>query len=330
MEKILIIGAGRWGSALGVYLQKKGFQVAMLCHSLSTQNQIRQKKTSPHLPNFPFQEGVQAFLNWDGQQFSPDLLLLCTPSKFLEETLASLPKFPKTLPIMGVNKGIGTSTLQTIPEMVKKKFPENPYLHLGGPCFPPGLLEEKSFVAETLACEDLNLASVWQKKISSPTFRIYISQDVLGVALLGAVKNIFAIASGALKAIHANEEAYSILITRGLHEISQLKHFYPIQDATIYGLSGLGDLVLTCYSPSSSHNVHFGELVVQLGGAEQAVAAMGNSVAEGYTTTKALHQKIQNTGVQMPIMEAIYRFLYENQPIYELLQSLMQRPLKKE
>lgn len=329
-KKVLMVGTGRWGSAFAIYLQRLGFELALVSHRLETQQAIERTQRSPYLPDYPFLAGTQSFLTFDYQAFPADIIFLSVPSQYLADSLAKLPKIPTAVPLVGINKGVNSESLQTIPEMVEKVFPDNPYCHLGGPCFPDGLLQPHAIAAETLAGKDPLIVEQLQNLLTSRSFRIYASDDVFGVAFLGALKNIFAIASGALSALKLNEEVFSILITRGMHEIKKLAESYQIKESTVYGLSGLGDLILTCYSAASSHNRNFGRAVVEQGSVDKVLAQMAPKVAEGYLTTQAVYRLNQQRGIESPIIDAVYQFLYHQQPLQDILQNLMQRPLKKE
>ena len=329
IQRITVLGAGRWGTAMAIFLADKPVEVTLWCFTQGEYETLVATDKAPNLPGFSCKKKVKFVLDLDQAVRGADLLVISTPVPFLRQMLAGL-KLDPTQVIVSINKGIEQDSLQTVPELIQSFFPKNPLAHLGGPCFPEGLLSQTSPAAETLACEDEELGLALQTFFSTPSFRVYRSQDLRGVAILGALKNVYAIIAGIAVGKGMFEEAVAVLVTRGLAEMKRLCEVMGISLETLYGLSGLGDLVLTCYSSTSSHNKNFG---IRLGKGEKVQAildSMGGTVAEGYYTTKALHQFALEKGLDLPLARTAFAVIYQNKPILEALAELMDRPLKVE
>ncbi|MDX2469369.1 MAG: NAD(P)H-dependent glycerol-3-phosphate dehydrogenase [SAR324 cluster bacterium] len=329
--KITVLGAGRWGTAMAIYLSKKDhLQVSLQCHLQAEFDSITNEQKAPNLPNFSTGGRVTPVMDLNEAVASADLVVISTPVPFLRSLLDHLTSLKATTPIVTINKGIERGTLKTVPEIVNEILPNQPVAHLGGPCFPEGLLSDLSPVAETLACADAALGQKIQELFASPSFRVYRSTELKGVAILGALKNVYAIIAGIATGMGMYEEATAVLVTRGLAEMKQLCDKLEVPMETLYGLSGLGDLALTCYSLKSSHNKNFG---LRLGKGEtpqEILDHMGSQVAEGYYTTRAAYDLSQKLEVEMPLCAAAYEIIYNNQPAAEVLAKLMSRPLKAE
>ncbi|MGK0289653.1 MAG: glycerol-3-phosphate dehydrogenase (NAD(P)+) [bacterium] len=330
IKNVTVLGAGRWGSAVAIFISRKeNVQVTLQCYSDSTYQYAVENDCSPRLTQYSFEKKIKMEQDLNESIKDADLVVISTPVPFLRDTLEKIKNPSKKTIFVGINKGIENGTLKTVPEIVGEYLP-NHFAQLGGPCFPQGLLSDITPVAETVACSDMKVAKQLQEFFSTRTFRVYRSTEVIGVALLGAIKNVFAIAAGIIDGYGLYEEALSVLMSRGLAEMRRFCTLFGISQETLYGLSGLGDLALTCYSPGSSHNKNFGKKIGQGQSVEEILADLGGSVAEGYYTTKALYDLGQKHKISIPLTDMIYRVLYENLSIEEGLYSLMSRPLKEE
>lgn len=327
---ITVLGAGRWGTAMAIYLSRLEHPVTLQCHTDEEYNQLMEQDTSPRLPGFDCGKKIQFVQDLNESVKNADIIVLAIPVPFLHSALSQLTDLSEDTIIVGINKGLDKETLQTVPEIVEKLFPRHHFSQLGGPCFPQGLLSATDPAAETIACKDDETGKYLQEVFSSPMFRVYRSQDVQGVALLGAMKNVYAIGAGIIDGLGLSEESLSVLITRGLAEMRRLCRSFNIQDETLYGLSGLGDLALTCYSPGSSHNKNFGREIGKGKTTEQVLSEMHGAVAEGYHTAQVLWKLAEKHDVELPLAESIYGVLFKNMSVREGIIDLMQRPLKKE
>ncbi len=330
IHHITVLGAGRWGTAMAIYLSRKDFAVTLQCHLQSEYDQLVDTDIAPNLPGFSCEGRIKFELDLNKAISGADLIVVAIPVAFMRSVLTRIEDLPKNVVIVSINKGIERESLQTVPEIIREYFPQNILAHLGGPCFPEGLLSEITPAAETLACEDDDLGSELQELFSSSSFRVYRSLDLRGVALLGALKNIYAIIAGIAEGIGLYEEVISVIVTRGLAEMKRFCLHQGISLETLYGLSGLGDLALTCYSPKSSHNKNFGKRIGKGETVEEILNSMGNTIAEGYFTTKAVWEISNRENIDLPLCQGIYQVIYEGRPLMESMVELMNRPLKVE
>ena len=328
-KKIGVLGSGRWGTAMAIFLSQQGSEVTLWCYSDQEYQSLIKTDRAPNLPDYACSGKIKFTQDLHFACKEKDLLVISTPVPFLRHLLSQIQLDPAQV-IMTINKGIEQGSLQTVPELVKEYFPDQPLAHLGGPCFPEGLLSPSSPAAETLASEDQALAVRLQIFLNAPGFRVYRSSDLKGVAILGALKNVYAIIAGVAAGRGMYEEAFAVIVTRGLAEMRWLCEEMGISLETLYGLSGLGDLVLTCYSQSSSHNKNFGLRLGRGETAQEILDSMAGTIAEGYYTTKALYQYGQEKNIDLPLARTAYQVIYEGLPVSEALANLMDRPLKSE
>lgn len=329
-QKITVLGAGRWGTAMAIYLSRKGLDVTLQCHLQEEYDQLKKTDIAPNLPGFSCDGKIKFELDLNRAVAGAEIVIVAIPVAFMRSVLKRLDNLgPETI-LLSINKGIERESLKTVPDVIKSFFPRHPVAHLGGPCFPEGLLSESTPAAETLACEDDKLGIALQEMFASPSFRVYRSYDVKGVALLGALKNIYAIIAGMADGLGMYEEVTSVLVTRGLAEMKRFCQHMDISLDTLYGLSGLGDLALTCYSVKSSHNKNFGKRLGKGESVDQILSTMKGTIAEGYYTTKAVWDISQKNQLDLPLCNGIYQVIYEKKSMKEILITLMTRPLKVE
>ncbi len=329
-QNITVLGAGRWGTAMAIYLSRKGLAVTLQCYLSEEYEQLKKTDIAPNLPGFSCDGKITFELDLNKSIADAEIIIVAVPVAFMRSVLKRIETLASNVVIISINKGIERESLKTVPEVISEFFPKNPIAHLGGPCFPEGLLSESTPAAETLACKDDELGLALQEMFSSPSFRVYRSFDVKGVALLGALKNIYAIIAGIADGLGMYEEVTSVLVTRGLAEMKRFCQHMEISLETLYGLSGLGDLALTCYSPKSSHNKNFGKRLGKGETVADILSTMGGTVAEGYYTTKAVWEISQQSQLDLPLCNGIYQVIYENQSLKDILITLMTRPLKVE
>lgn len=329
-ERVTVLGAGRWGTAMAIFLSRKGLEVTLQCHLKEELDHLVKTDSAPNLPGFSCEGRIRFELDVRKALESAQLVVIAIPVAFMRGVLEKITDLPQDVVIVSINKGIERESLQTVPEIVKEYFPSQILAHLGGPCFPEGLLSNSTPAAETLACEDDETGRRLQEMFSSSSFRVYRSMDLRGVALLGALKNIYAIIAGISDGLGMYEEVISVVVTRGLAEMKRFCLHMNISLETLYGLSGLGDLALTCYSPKSSHNKNFGRRIGQGETVAAILDSMGGTVAEGYYTTKAVWEISKRENIDLPLCCGIYQVIYEGKSLTESLMELMTRPLKVE
>jgi len=329
-QNVTVVGAGRWGTAMAIYLSRKGLQVTLQCHLQEEYDQLVRMDSAPNLPGFTCSGRINFAFDLNDALQGAEIVIIAVPVAFMRSVLTRIQQLPAETLLVSINKGIERESLKTVPEIINEFFPDNPIAHLGGPCFPEGLLSETTPAAETLACEDDKVGVLLQELFAGPSFRVYRSHDVKGVALLGALKNIYAIIAGIADGLGMYEEVTSVLVTRGLAEMKRFCQHMGISLETLYGLSGLGDLVLTCYSPKSSHNKNFGKRLGKGESVDQILSTMGGTVAEGYYTTRAVWEMSRKYNIDLPLCSGIYQVIYEGKSMTEILTALMTRPLKVE
>jgi len=329
-QRITVLGAGRWGTAMAIFLSRKGFSVTLQCYLKEEFDKLVSTDRAPNLPGFSCEGKIKFELDLNKSLQNAQIVIIAIPVAFMKSVLAKIENLSADTVIVSINKGIERESLKTVPELIREFFPNQPLAHLGGPCFPEGLLSNSTPAAETLACEDDKIGLELQNMFSSPTFRVYRSNDLKGVALLGALKNIYAIIAGVADGLGMYEEVIAVLVTRGLAEMKRFCQQMDISLDTLYGLSGLGDLALTCYSPKSSHNKNFGKRIGKGETIAEILSTMDGTVAEGYYTTKAVWDISKKMDIELPLCAGIYNIIYENRSIEESLFELMTRPLKVE
>ncbi|MCP4297097.1 MAG: NAD(P)H-dependent glycerol-3-phosphate dehydrogenase [Proteobacteria bacterium] len=329
-ENITMLGSGRWGTAVAIYLSRMGYKLTLQSHSVQTHEHLTTNDCAPNLLAFNCDKKIDFLLDINEAVEKAQIVITSTPVPFLRSVLSSIRTLDKKCIFVGINKGIEGETLLTVPEIIREYFPDNPIAHLGGPCFPEGLLSPSTPAAETLACEDDQLGQKLQELFSSSGFRVYRSTELKGVALLGALKNIYAIVAGIADGLGLYEEVISVLVTRSLAEMKRFCEHYNIDQGTLFGLSGLGDLALTCYSIKSSHNKNFGRRLGKGEKIESILETMEGTIAEGYFTTRAVEDLSRKLRLDLPICNMAYRIIYEKKPIQEGISELMSRPLKIE
>ena len=334
---IAVLGGGSWGTALAHLLAHAGHDVTLLLRDAAQAAHINAHHENPrYLRGVPLHPGIRAVA---GSMGGPEqaaalegvgILVLSVPCQALRAALRGLAgAVPPDCVLVNTAKGIEVSELVTAESMVRDELPGHlsRYAVLSGPSFALEVASCKP-TAVVLGCRDERLGARLREVFSAPWFRAYSSSDVPGVELGGAIKNVIAIAAGLSDGLGFGLNARAALVTRGLAETSRLGVALGARASTFMGLSGLGDLMLTC-SGDLSRNRQVG---LRLGAGEtlNAIAASMNMVAEGVKTTQAVYRLAQQLGVDMPVTTAMYGVLYGNVPPREAVQALMSRQLKEE
>jgi len=334
MEKACVFGAGAWGTALAQYLTTIGKQVKLVVREAERDlvNIINKKlENTDYLPDIPLSENIRATCDPEEGVADARIIMFVVPTPFLRSFSRNIHRLlPKGVPIVNCSKGIENESLQTGVEILKEELPgkyHNFLAVLSGPNFAREI--SKGLPANTtIAAENADNASLVQDILSSKLFRCYTSDDVIGVETGGALKNVIAIAGGAADGLGLGESARAGLITRGLAEMTRLAVRRGGNPLTLSGLSGVGDLVLTC-SSSLSRNRTLGFELGQ-GRSFKEMMSSRKTVAEGYKTSKSVYQCTKLYDVDMSISTEVYRVLYEDKPLADALNTLLTRPIKPE
>lgn len=327
---VAVIGAGSWGTALAQHLARQKVGVRLWVYEPELLAMLREKRENTFfLPKVKLSSQIEFFGEINEATRGAHIVLMAVPSHVFRAVLSSWhPADPGAHIIVSATKGIENDSLLTMEGVVREVLgPECPYAILSGPSFAAEVAQGQPTVV-TAASRQRPVAQTIQRLFSSPTFRVYTTFDVTGVELGGSLKNVMALGAGILEGLGLGANPRAALITRGLAEMFRLGARLGANPMTLAGLSGLGDLVLTCTS-AQSRNYRVG---VYLGSGKKLgeILARMMMVAEGVKTAAATHFLSQKLGVEMPIVEQVYRILYENQSPREAVRTLMTRELKDE
>lgn len=327
--KCAVIGAGAWGTALANVLAENSHDVALWAFEPDVAESIENSRENARfLPGITLHGGVHASTDKGRVLDGATLVAFAAPSHVLRsvtEDCVAMVRGDATLVV--ATKGIERGTLSLMTDVVAGVLPKRPVVALSGPSFASEVASRQPS-AVVAASTDRAAAAATQEAFSSPSFRVYTHDDVTGVELGGALKNVMAVATGISDGLSLGFNARAALITRGLAEITRLGTRLGARAATFAGLAGLGDLVLTC-TGSLSRNRSVG-LEIGRGRALAEVLAGRDTVAEGVTTTESAKALAEREGVEMPIVAAVHRVLFERQPARWALVELMSRGLRGE
>jgi glycerol-3-phosphate dehydrogenase (NAD(P)+) len=332
MFSIAVVGAGAFGTSLGRMLSGKGFGVRMWAHEPAVADKINTLHENPlYLAGFRLPESVRASARMDVVLDGADLVLLVTPSQFVRSVAQLMaPLLRVGPPIVCAAKGIEARTCMTMNEVLEEVLPADHIPHLAflsGPSFARELAQELPTAVSIAARVEENAKRV-QHIFATPFFRTYHTQDVVGVEVGGATKNVIAIAAGISDGLGLGLNARAALITRGLAEIARLALAKGASPMTLAGLAGIGDLVVTCTGDLSRNRT----LGVRLGRGMSLREALGGSrsVVEGVETAASVTALAARVHVELPICEQVCKILFEGKPAHQGLVDLMSRGLKGE
>lgn len=323
-KTISVIGAGAWGTALAQAISIKGQPVTLWARETEVVESINaSNENTLYLPDIALHENIKA-TNDLSSAVQSDVLLLVTPAQHLRSTLESIKNDIKDDTVLIIcSKGIELDTGTLLSEIAAEITPNNPIAILSGPTFASELAKGLP-TGLTLAMKDQAAAKELQDLIGSPTFRPYVSDDIIGAQIAGAVKNVMAIACGIIHGRGMGDNTRAALVTRGLAEIVRLGEALGAQKETFLGLSGIGDLMLTC-SSMQSRNFSFGAALGE-GQSIDDILKSRNAVTEGIHTCKAALSLAQKHGVDMPITESLNKFLSQNISLDVIIGELLNRP----
>jgi glycerol-3-phosphate dehydrogenase (NAD(P)+) len=329
--RMTVIGGGSWGTALGHLMAEKGCEVTLLLRDASQAEAVNRRHENPrYLPGLALAPALRAETEAETALEGAEICLLAVPCQFLRQVLEDLVSLiPKgSIPVCA-SKGIETMSLKRMSEVAADVLPmwARRYAILSGPSFAREVVAGKP-AAVVLGCADAVLGERLRAVFSSSRFRVYSSTDLVGVELGGAVKNVMAIASGLCDGLELGDNARAALITRGLAEMSRLGLALGARPATFMGLSGMGDLVLTC-TGALSRNRQVG-LRLAAGESMHEIASGMRMVAEGVKTAEAVDLLADRFGVELPIAGAVRRVLAHGAAPKALVHEFMTRALREE
>ena len=329
LDKIAVIGAGGWGTALSVIWARQGLAILLCGNNPSRVEELRaSRENNAYLPgvNLPKAIGLTSDLH---SCADADLIVFVTPSTALRETAARFAevKINSKAVLLSCIKGIEHGTGKRMSEILAEMFPQHTIAVLSG----PNLAAEVSRglpTATVLACTKRDCAAGLQKYLGTARFRIYTGEELAGIELGGALKNVFAIAAGAGDGLDLGDNSKAALVTRALAEMVRLGTKMGGGLRTFYGLSGAGDLMATCFS-QHSRNRRVGEQLAKGRALDEITTSMG-TVAEGIPTAKSAHECARKLGVETPIIDQVYSLLYEQKPSAQAMEELLGRDQKAE
>lgn len=327
MKNIAIIGSGSWGVALGIHLAKLGNKVKIWSFMQEEADLINNERKCKFLPEVTLPEGIYCTTSYEEAIKDSEIILHVTPSKFTRNTVKEYKKYVTNQTIVICTKGFEKETLSSLDEVFKQEIPNLKLAVLSGPSH----AEEVSKAVPTamvIASENEEIANELRDIFMNENLRVYTSKDVKGVELGGALKNIIAFCAGVAAGIRLGDNSFAALITRGLCEISRLGVALGGKYETFYGLTGLGDLIVTCLS-EHSRNRTAGKLMGQGKTLEEARNQIG-MVIEGVDNIEVAYELAQKYDVDMPIVNAVYDMLYNNLSPKEGVIRLMTRDKKAE
>lgn len=327
MAKVFIVGSGAWGTALGVVAQQAGSKVTLWGRSLEHVEEINTEHRIKHLPNITLSSSITA--THDLKEIKGhEIIILAVPSQSLRTVLEQLkPHITKDMIFVIACKGIEKKTTLLMTEVLEEVIPGAKAAVVSGPNFAPEIAKTLP-TATTLACPDKKVRDKISEALNYVNFRLYLNDDIIGVQIGGAVKNVLAIGCGIAYGYGLGENAMASLITRGLVEIAQLGVKKGARQETFYGLSGLGDVILTCMG-SQSRNYKLGRSIGR-GAKVDDILQSTKSTVEGFHTAESVMALGKKLDVFMPVCETVYKALYEGLDVPEAISFLLDRPLRDE
>lgn len=330
--KIAVLGAGSWGTALAIILANNDHRVTLWSHKQEYTDVIRtQRVNPPFLPGITIPQEIDATSDLTAAVSDCNMIVCAVPSQFLRNVIVQLNRFSfKNVIVVNVAKGIENESLMTMSEMLHDVLPGLPQTSVATLSGPSHAEEVSRKIATTVvaASSSLETAKVVQKIFMTPYFRVYASADLKGVELGGSLKNVIAIAAGIVDGAQLGDNTKAALMTRGIAEITRMGVVLGAQPQTFWGLSGIGDLMVTCMS-RHSRNRYVG---VEIGKGRKLpdILAEMVMVAEGVETTRSANALAKKVGVEVPICAEVYKMLFEGKDPKQSTFDLMTRDPKGE
>jgi glycerol-3-phosphate dehydrogenase (NAD(P)+) len=329
MSKIAFIGGGSFGTALSVLLANKGYTISIWDREKSVVDEINNKrKNDKYIKDMHIPETVTAYLDIPEAIKEAEYVVLAVPSHVVRIASQSIKEFVKPGQIIvSIAKGIEQGSLKRISQIIKEELPANPLVILSGPSH----AEEVAVGIPTtvvVTSETMNYAEQVQDIFMTESFRVYTNDDIIGVEIGGAVKNIIALAAGVCDGLGYGDNTKAALMTRGMAEIMRIGTRLGGRAETFFGLTGMGDLIVTCTS-MHSRNRRAGMLIGEGVPVEDALKQIG-MVVEGIVATKAFYELKVREDIDMPITDALYKVLFENKDREKAVKELMLREKKYE
>ena len=328
--KITVLSDGGWGTALALLLHRNGHQTVLWGPFRENIELIREtRENRKFLAGIKIPQELILTTEIDMAVDRSEIIVLATPSQYMRETLKILqPHYKPSQTLVNVAKGIENNTLFTMSRLCREILGQCAYTVLSGPSHAEEVARNKP-TAVVAASQNLAEAEKVQQVFMNQEFRVYTSDDVIGVELGGSLKNVFAIAAGIIDGMELGDNPKAALITRGITEMARLGIALGGRAETFSGLSGIGDMIVTCYS-GHSRNRHVGEELGRGRKLAEIITEMGMVVAEGVKTAKSTWRLAREQQIETPITNQIYNILYQNRDPRQSVQDLMNRQARKE
>lgn len=329
MTRVAVLGAGSWGTTLADLLARKGLDVRLWAFEADVADAINTRHENPiFLPNAPLDPRLVATNSVAEAINGAVAVCSVVPSHVSRRVLQQAqPHVGHGVPLVIATKGIETDTLELMSDVAAETVPQSPLVMLSGPSFAREVYDGQP-TAVVAASTDIVAAEAVQRLFATPTFRVYSGSDVIGVEVGGSLKNTMAIAAGVLEGLGLGSNPRAALLTRGLAEITRLGEVLGADPHTFAGLTGMGDLILTC-TGALSRNRQLGVALAQ-GVSLAEYTATHRTVAEGVNTARAASQLADRHGIEMPITRQVAAVLFEGAAPRDCIQVLMERTLKAE
>ncbi len=328
--RFAVLGAGSWGTALAMLLADNGHEVTLWAHHESAAEAMRRERANErYLPGIPFPDSLQVTADLAAAVDDVDVVLIVVPSHAFRETAHKLaPLLKPGQKVAWGTKGLEPGTRKLLHEVAREELGASVSMAVvSGPTFAKEVAR-KLPGAVTVASQDTEFALALARALHNDHFRAYTGDDITGVEIGGAVKNVMAIATGTADGMGFGANARAALIARGLAEMQRLGRALGARDETFTGLTGLGDLVLTC-TDDQSRNRRLGLAIGQGKSIDETVKEIGQ-VVEGINTCKEVHELAKEKGVDMPITEQVYLIVHEGHTPEQALRDLMERAVRPE
>jgi len=327
MKSICIIGSGSWGVALGIHLSKQNMNVKIWSFSEEEKNKINNERKCVYLPDIELPQNIYCTTSYEEAIEGTETVLIVTPSKVVRENVKKFKNYITNQQIIMCSKGLEDGTLCTLTDILKEEMPDV----LTGVLSGPSHAEEVALgipTAVVIASEHDEVLDNLQSLFMTDNFRVYTSRDVIGVEVGGAIKNIIAFCAGVAAGLNLGDNTFAALVTRGLAEITRLGMKMGGEQSTFYGLTGLGDLIVTCGS-MHSRNRRAGMLIGQGKSVEEAQKEIGMTI-ESIDNVQIAYKLAKKYEVETPIIRVAYEVLFNSLDPKEAVTMLMTRGKKEE
>jgi glycerol-3-phosphate dehydrogenase (NAD(P)+) len=329
MKKVAVIGSGSWGTALAVMLQKHGHDVIIWSRRQDAVDEMqKERENKRYLPGVQLPEGLVFTTNGEAAVKDAEIIILAVPSKAVRQTVTDFaPLFTKEQVLVNVAKGLEEGSLKRLSQVIEECAPQCEVCILSGPSHAEEVAREIPTTC-LIASENEETAKMVQFEFMNPRFRLYTNTDVIGVEMGAALKNVMALAAGASDGLGFGDNTKAALMTRGIAEMKRLGIEMGGKSETFAGLSGIGDLIVTCTS-MHSRNRRAGILLGQGKSLEETLAEI-KMVVEGVNTAQAAYTLAKEHNVEMPITNAVYDVLFQGKNAEKAVLELMSRGGKAE